>query len=106
MHIPLLHTSEVRRLPIPVRDYMQKRFTLSPEYLDFLRCFEYEGVVGEKPVVRYKIFHSREARERHLDLKTINDIDKCPEIVVFEGYLDKVGNAYAADRRLPLKKGK
>ena len=32
---------------------MKRWFTLLPEYLDLLRCFEYDGLVNEKRVKGY-----------------------------------------------------
>lgn len=47
------HKNGAKRLPRPVQEYMKRWFTLLPEYLDLLRCFEYDGLVNEKRVKGY-----------------------------------------------------
>ncbi|MFC1947407.1 hypothetical protein ACFLXY_05755 [Chloroflexota bacterium] len=84
---------------------MKTRFMLSDSYLAALRCFEYEGMVGEKQVRRFSIFSINETDEKHLVIKTRNDLEKNTRMLLFEGYIDKAGKAYAADRRSP-KTGK
>lgn len=86
-----------------MQEYMQKRFLLNPDYMKHLRCFEYQGTVGEKPVRRLKIFDTRDADVKKITMKSISDFEKHPGMLLFEGYLDKLGNAYAADRRIPQK---
>jgi hypothetical protein len=105
MHLHLRHQDEARRLPKPIQEYMKKRFMLSDSYLKALRCVEYEGTVGEKQVRRFSIFGINESDDKHIAIKTKSDLDKNPKIILFEGYIDKDGKAYAADRRSP-KTGK
>ena len=105
MHLHLRHDSEVKRLPKPIQEYMKTRFMLSDSYLAALRCCEYEGVVGEKQVRRFSIFGINETDEKHVVIKTRNDLDKNARTLLFEGYIDNAGKAYAADRRSP-KTGK
>lgn len=100
MHVSLLHHSMVRRLPGPLQSYMQKRFLLTQDYLKALRCVEFEGYAGEKSVRRYTIFDGREALNRHLLIASLSDIENHPELVLFEGYIDRDGKGYAADRRV------
>ncbi|MBN2076522.1 MAG: hypothetical protein JW762_13315 [Dehalococcoidales bacterium] len=84
---------------------MKKRFMLSDSYLKALRCVEYEGVVGEKQVRRFSIFGINESETKPVMIKTKSDLDKNSKMILFEGYIDKAGKAYAADRRSP-KTGK
>ncbi|OGN90595.1 MAG: hypothetical protein A2158_00540 [Chloroflexi bacterium RBG_13_46_14] len=105
MHLHLRHDSGAKRLPKPIQEYMKKRFMLSESYLKTLRSIEYEGVVGEKQVRRFSIFSMSEADNKSSMIKTKNDLDKNPKMILFEGYIDKAGKAYAADRRSP-KTGK
>lgn len=85
-------------------EYMQKRFVLTPDYLNNLRCFEYAGTVGDKPVRRFKVFDTRDAEVQKADVKNIGDLEKHPGFLLFEAYIDKLGNAYAADRRVSPKR--
>ena len=105
MHLHLPHHSEAKRLPKPIQEYMKKRFMLSDSYLRTLRCVEYEGVVGEKQVRRFSIFGINESDNKPAVIKTKSDLDKDPTMILFEGYIDKAGKAYVADRRSP-KTGK
>jgi|GEM_PF-1129430 len=104
MHLHMRHHSEVKRLPKPIHEYMKKRFMLSDSYLRMLRCLEYEGMVGEKQVRRFSIFGIN-GSDKSVAIKTKIDLDNNPELLLFEGYIDNVGKAYAADRRAP-KTGK
>jgi hypothetical protein len=105
MHMQLRHHGEAKRLPKPIQEFMKKRFMLSDSYLKALRCFEYEGIVGEKQVRRFSIFGIDESDNKPVKITTKSDLDKNPKMILFEGYIDKAGKAYAADRRSP-KTGK
>ena len=100
LHISHNH-NEAGRLPKVIFDYMNKRFLLTHDYLTKLRCFEYEGTVGDKKVRRIRIFNPDDVTNNHLEIKTKNDLEAHPEIIIFEGYIDALGKPYAADRRKP-----
>ncbi|MFC1920117.1 hypothetical protein ACFLYQ_00150 [Chloroflexota bacterium] len=106
VHFNLRHSGEVRRLPKPIQSYMRNRFMFLPEYLGLLRCFEYEGEVNGKQVRRVSIFSPAGAEEKHLIIKKKQDLAQHPEMLLFEGYIDRQGNAYVADRRTPVRKTK
>jgi len=97
------HDNESRKLPRSVNEYMQHRFILLPGYLDVLRCFEYEGVVNGKEVRCIRIFSPHRARERHLSIRSRLDLEQHPDMLLFEGYIDRRGSVYVADRRPPLR---
>ena len=96
------HKNGVRKLSRAVREYMQYRFNMLPEYLDMLRCFEYDGVVNEKQVKCIRIFSQLKAREQHLSIKSRTELEQHPEMLLFEGHIDRQGSVYVADRRVPL----
>ncbi len=100
------HKNGTKRLPREVQEYMKRRFTLLPEYLDLLRCFEYDGLVNEKRVRCIHIFSPNRAREYHLSIKTNQDLGQHPEMLLFQGYIDGQGSVYVADRRAPLRQAK
>jgi hypothetical protein len=104
MHLHLRRNGEARRLPKPIQDYMRYRFMLLPEYLGLLRCFEYQGEVNGKSVRRISIFSPNRVEEKHFVIKTRQDLEQHPEMLLFEGYIDRQGNAYVADRRAPIRK--
>jgi hypothetical protein len=106
VHIHQKHDSRVKRLPKPIQEYMKARFKLLPEYLTLMRCFEYQGTVGNKEVSRVSIFSPANATEKHLMIITRKDLEQHPEMLLFEGYIDSQGKAYVADRRVPVKTGK
>jgi hypothetical protein len=92
----------IRKLSRPVREYMQYRFNMLPEYLDTLRCFEYDGVVNGKEVRRFRIFSPYRTKEWHLTIRNNSDLEQHPEMLLFEGHFDSQGSVYVADRRVPL----
>lgn len=97
------HSNHPRKLPRPVQDYMKRRFLLLPEYLETLRCFEYDGLINQKEVRCIRIFSLDTAREHHLEIRTSLDLERHPELLVFIGHIDYQGQLYIADRRAPLK---
>jgi hypothetical protein len=97
------HNSKAKKLPRPVHEYMRQRFIFLSEYLDILRCFEYDGVVNGKEVRCIHIFSPYRAKEKCLSIRTKSDLDQHPEMLLFEGYIDRQGSVYVADRRPPLR---
>jgi hypothetical protein len=97
------HSSKAKKLPRPVHEYMRHRFNFISEYLDTLRCFEYDGTVNRKEVSCIRIFSPYRAKEHRLSIRTKSDLDQHPEMLLFEGYIDRQGSAYVADRRPSLK---
>ena len=91
------------KIPRPVHEYMIRRFILLPEYLDTLRCFEYDGILNEKEVNRIQIFSPVKAKERQLIIKTKSDLEQHPEMILFEGHIDMNGKVYVADRRPSIR---
>ena len=106
MHIHLRNENKVKRLPRAIQEYMRRRFDLLPEYLELLRCFEYEGQVNSEQVKRISIFCPLNAQEKSLFIRTRQDLEQHPEILLYEGHVDNQGNAYVADRRATIVKAK
>ena len=100
---PNNHKNEANKLPRAVQEYMTWRFDLILEYLNMLRCFEYDGIVNGKEVSCVCIFSPYRAKEQHLSIRTRMDLDQHPEMLLFEGYIDRQGSVYIADRRPPLR---
>ena len=97
------YLSEAERLPRSVREYMRYRFIMLSEYLDTLRCFNYDGVINGKEVNCLYIFSPYMAKEQHLSIRTKVDLDQHPEMLLFQGHIDRQGGVYVADRRPPLR---
>ncbi|MBI2861073.1 MAG: hypothetical protein HYX91_06160 [Chloroflexi bacterium] len=81
---------------------MTHRFRLQPEYIEMLRLFEFDGAINGQQVRRFRIFSPRVAREHNIMLKTSADLEQNPAMTLFEGYTDRQGNVYVADRRPPV----
>lgn len=96
------NNGKVHKLPAPVRDYMSSRYNLITEYLERLRCIEIDGVVNGRQVRRVRIFSPHRAHELNLIINCNDELEKHPEILLFEGYTDHRGNVYVADRRPPI----
>jgi len=103
MHLHIGHNVSSKNLPRPIFDFMRRGFGLLPEYLETLRCFEFESVVNGKKVKRYHIYSPIQAQEQHMTIAVLSDLEKYRSMLLYEGYIDKEGKAYVADRRLPLK---
>jgi len=104
MHFHLGHGGEARRLPKQIQDYIRRTFFYTPEALRLLRCFEYNGEVKGKQVKRISVFNPASAEEKNIIIKTRQDLEQHHEMLLFEGYIDRQGNAYAADRRTMAKR--
>lgn len=91
------------KLPRPINEYMKQRFGVLPEYLDTLRCFEFEGVVSDKKVIRYRIYSPTKAQQQRITIASLSDLEKDPGVLLYEGYINKEGKAYVADRRASLR---
>jgi hypothetical protein len=102
MHLSVWHRSEAKKLPKPVQEYMKHRFHFLPEYLDTLKCFEYSSQVNGKSVRRLRIFSPARAQEQHFIINSNLDLERHPDLLLYEGYIDNRENAYVADRRAPL----
>ena len=103
MNLHLRNGNKAERLPRAIQEYMQRRFSLLPEYLELLRCFEYDGEVNDKWVRRISIFSPNKAREKKILIKTRQDLEQHPELLFYEGHIDSEGKAYVADRRTPSR---
>ena len=103
MRIHLRNENEAKRLPRAIQEYMRHRFSLLPEYLELLKCFENNDQVNGKKVRYIRIFSPNTAREKKISIKTRQDLEQHPDLLFYEGYIDSEGKAYAADRR-PLRR--
>jgi hypothetical protein len=90
---------EARELPKPLFEHIRKRLNLVPEYLDSLRCFEYDVTANDKKLRCIRVFSPHAAKERNLKIRTNEDLVEHPELLLFEGYLDSEGSAYVAYRK-------
>jgi hypothetical protein len=103
IHLHHGHNGRPKKLPKLINDYMRYRFGVLPEYLENLRCFEFEGVVNDKKVTRYRIYSPMKAQQQKIIIAELPDLEKYPGMLLYEGYVDKEGKAYVADRRIPLR---
>lgn len=92
-------SDDVRRVPEPVLHYMKRRFMLPSLYVSGLRCFESDGSHQGERVTKLRIFSPTMAGSFGLTLKTGVDLEQHPEALLFEGYIDRGGRVYVADRR-------
>jgi len=96
--------NEIKRVPEPVLQYMKRRFLLPTLYISGLRCFEHEGTFRREPVMQIRIFDPFLAGTLGLTIRKRSDLDKHPELLQFEGYIDRKGQVYIADRRSPIQR--
>jgi len=106
MHFEFWHRSMARKLSPQVKAYMEHKFDLIPEYLSELRCFQHQGLLKEKPVTYLRIFNPWLAKERGIEPKAYADLDRYPELVLYEGHVAENGEVYMADRRQPPREAR
>ena len=90
-----------KKLPKPISEYMILKFNVSSEYLEMLRCFEYNGLFKGKQVMYVNIFDPDMALERRVLIRNSLDLENHPEILLYKGHIDNEGKVYVADRRVP-----
>jgi hypothetical protein len=104
MHLGFPHRNGVKSLPRVLQDYMRHRFNLLPEYIEMLRCFEYQDIINDVQARTFIIFNPNMAEERGIEIKNRTDLEQHPEVLMFRGYIDCHGKVYVADRRGPVKR--
>ena len=87
MHLHLGHAIGSKKLPGPIHDYMKRRFGVLPEYLDALRCFEFEGAITDKEVMRYRIYSPTKAQQQKIAIAGLSDLEQHPGMLLYEGYI-------------------
>ena len=103
LHFPhRTHNGKARSVPQSVKTYMVHRFLLLPEYVDMLRCFERQEMIGDKRVRRFSIFSPHKAQEHHLAIRNLSDLMQHRELLEYEGHIEADGTVYVADRRRPF----
>jgi len=60
-------------------------------------------MVNDKKVIRYRIYSPTKAQQQKITIGSLSDLDKNPVMLLYEGYIDKEGKAYVADRRKSLR---
>ncbi len=103
MAFNLWERTEAKRLPQSVREYIRKRFMLTVDYIDRLKCFEFEDEFHGEPVKRLHIFSPEDVKKAGLVIRKISELEQHPEVILFEGYMDYLDRVYIADRRMPPK---
>lgn len=104
MNFKFWHSGTAKRLSPQLKAYMERKFDLIPEYLHDLRCFEHQGVFKEKPVTCLRVFSPWRTKERGIEPMAYADLDRYPELILYEGHIAQNGEVYVADRRQPTIK--
>ena len=104
-HFRIWKNSEVKKIPEPVLKYMKRRFLLPMLYTVGLRCVEHEGIFRGEPVIRIRIFDPYLTQSAGFIVRKYSDFDEHPELLQFEGYIDRAGVIYVADRRSSVRRG-
>jgi hypothetical protein len=104
IHFHFWKHSEVKKVPEPVLQYMKRRFILPTLYVMGLRCVEHEEIFLGEPVLRIRIFNPYLASSIGFTVRKYQDLEEHPELLQYEGYIDRKGTVYIADRRSSMKR--
>ncbi len=104
MHFKFWHSGNAKKLSPQLKAYMERKFDLIPEYLHDCRCFEQQGICKEKPVTCLRVFSPWRTKERGIEPMAYADLDRYPELILYEGHIAQNGEVYVADRRQPTIK--
>ncbi len=64
-----------------------------------VRCVEREGIEGNKPVTFMRVFKLSEVAKKGVEVTGWETFDQHPELVLFEGYLNKNSNEAHLERK-------
>ncbi len=73
--------------PENMLDYLEKEFHLLPKDMVALRCVRRRGSFGGVPANFVRICDQVTASERGIMVRGYRDLDKHPELVLFEGHV-------------------
>jgi hypothetical protein len=79
---------------------MRQRFDFLPEYLDTLRCFECDTLRNGSQMRCVLIFSPYLAHRQHIAIRVDADLEKHPEVLLYEGYIDAQDGVHIEDRRI------
>ena len=99
MNIHICGRIQARKLSRSVCQYLKRRYALSDQYLNNLRCFQFDGLFEGQPVKKILIFDLLMAQQHGLGIRTNLDLDQHKGVLAFEGHVDRKGKLYFADRR-------
>jgi len=61
-------------------------------------------IVNGKEVRCVRIFSPYRTKEWQLSIRSREELEQHPEMLLFEGHIDRQGSVYVADRRMPLRR--
>ena len=92
-------TRKVRvQWPENMLDYLEREFHLLPKDMVALRCVRRRGSFGGVPASFVRICDEVRASERGVTVRSYRDLDKYPELVLFEGHVFPGGTVYLEKR--------
>ena len=80
-----------RQLAENVLAYLKEEFRLLPIDVVALRCVSHRGSFAGMPAKFIRIFDGVKACEQGVAVESYRDLDKHPELVLFEGHILGVG---------------
>ena len=86
-------------LPVSVVSRLERSFHLSPAEMLTLGTVERRGPLGTQSVRYIRVYDRAETSRRGVRVNGYHDLDKHPEMIVFDGYVAPGGQAYLKLRR-------
>lgn len=80
------HCSE---LPVEVKRFLRRRFVLSEEYIDALRCVTRPGWLNSDRVLHIRVFDPNALEDGRAGAIAFKDIRHDSELVLFSGHISK-----------------
>jgi len=80
--------------PTNMLPYLEREFHLLPKDMAALQCVGRRGALGGLPVNFVRVCNRAMAREQGIIIKGYHDLDKHPELVLFEGHMFKGGTVH------------
>ena len=89
-----------RRLPENVEAHLRREFRLLPTDTVDLRCVKRGGLFSVYAVQYVRIFDRAKAHEQGVVIKGYSDLDKYPELMLFEGHIFDCGMVHLTKKKV------
>lgn len=76
-----------RKLSGKLLDYLESKYQLLPRDMLSLRAVSYKGLLGNRTACFIRIYDQETSARNGIYIKTYNDLDKRPNLILYSGYI-------------------
>ena len=82
------------KLSAELLDYLERKYKLLPWEMISLRVVKSKGLLGKLSVRFIRVYDQEKSAKDGYCIKTYNDLDKIPELILYNGYILESGFVY------------